>query len=77
VFRADRVGTKFIEPKSISHGGQRFELPYQILDGCHACALVATLRLAFDFDDAGKFIGARVLSIKPERLPGLPLTRPD
>jgi hypothetical protein len=77
VFPGDRAGTKFIEAKSISHGGQRFELPYQILDGCHACALVATLRLAFDFDDAGKFIGAKVLSIKPERLPGLPLTRSD
>jgi hypothetical protein len=77
VFPADRAGTKFIDAKSTSHGGQRFELPYQILDGCRACALVATLRLAFDFDDTDKFIGSKVLSIKPERLPGLPVTRPD
>lgn len=77
VFPGDRAGTKFIEAKSISHGGERFELPYQILDGCRACPLAATLRVAFDFDSSGKFLGAKVVGIKPERLPGLPLTRPD
>jgi len=64
VFPGDRTGTKFIAAKKLPDGSQRFLVPYVLVDGCHACARVGSLQLAFDFDSAGKFLGAKVTNVK-------------
>ena len=65
VFPGDRAGTQFITAKALPDGGQRFLVPYVLVDGCHACARVAMLALAFDFDKEGKFLGAKVANVHP------------
>lgn len=65
VFPGDRTGTKFITAETTSEGGQRFVVPYVLVDGCHACARVGKLELAFVFDKAGVFLGAKVASVTP------------
>lgn len=69
MFPGDRFGMKFIDVKHLSEGGLRFELPYELRDGCHACATVASVRMSFEFDGAGKFLGARIESVKTTRGP--------
>ena len=64
VFPGDRSGTKFITAKNLPDGGQRFVVPYVFVDGCHACARVGSLQLAFNFDRAGKFLGAKVAGVR-------------
>ncbi|MGI8770284.1 MAG: hypothetical protein ACR2JE_02500 [Acidobacteriaceae bacterium] len=64
VFPGDRSGTNFITAKKRPDGGQRFVVPYVLVDGCHACARSGSLQLAFDFDRAGKFLGASVADVK-------------
>ena len=65
VFPGDRTGTKFIAAETTSEGGQRFVVPYVLVDGCHACARVGKLELAFVFDKAGAFLGVKVASVTP------------
>ena len=65
VFPGDRSGTHFILAKKLPNGGQRFLVPYVLVDGCHACARTGSLQLAFDFDRAGKFLGAKVARVQP------------
>ena len=65
VFPGDRSGTKFITAEKLPDIGQRFVVPYVLVDGCHACPRSGSLRLAFDFDPAGKFLGTKVASVKP------------
>jgi hypothetical protein len=65
IFPGDRSGTKFITAKNLPDGGQRFVVPYVLVNGCHACARVGSLHLAFDFDPSGKFLGAKVASVRP------------
>lgn len=69
VFPGDRAGTKFISAKTLSDGGQSFLVPYVLVDGCHACARVGKLELAFDFDKEGIFLGAKVASVHPTTAP--------
>jgi hypothetical protein len=45
-------------------GGQRFVVSYWLLDGCHACARLASVKFAFDFDAQGKLLGAKYLSLQ-------------
>ena len=47
-------------------GGQRFEVEYVLVDGCHACARLGTLRLGFDFDGEAKYVGVTVLAVHPK-----------
>ncbi len=65
IFPGDRSGTEFITAKNLPDGGQRFVVPYVLVNGCHACARVGSLRLAFDFDPSGKSLGAKVASVRP------------
>lgn len=44
-------------------GGQRFIVEYMLKNGCHACANLAAVRFAFDFDSTGDFIGTRLISV--------------
>lgn len=69
IFPGDRSGTKFITAKALAQQGQSFLVPYVLVDGCHACARVGKLDLAFNFDNAGKFLGAKVASVSPLQAP--------
>jgi hypothetical protein len=64
VFPGDRSGTGFITATGLPGGGQRFVVPYVLVDGCHACARTGALQLAFDFDGTGKFLGTSVAGVR-------------
>ena len=63
VFPGDRDGMNFITASKTASGGQRFVVPY-ILSKCHACAHAGQLNVAFEFDSDGKFLGAKIASVK-------------
>lgn len=65
VFPGDRSGTDFITAEKLPNGRQRFLVPYVLVDGCHACARVGSLQLAFDFNGEGVFLGASVANVQP------------
>ena len=46
-------------------GGQRFILRYRVLQGCHACAVLAEVRVAFDFMPDGTYESFRLLNLVP------------
>lgn len=43
-------------------GGQRFVFLYRVLDGCHVCAILGEIPVAFDFASDGTYQSAKVLS---------------
>jgi len=45
------------------HGVERFVFPFAVKT-CHACALIGMAHVAFDFNRAGRYAGARVLAIE-------------
>jgi Tol biopolymer transport system component len=49
--------------EEIQGGGQSFRISYSLVDGCHACEVVGTAFIAFDFDNSGTFIGTRFLEL--------------
>ena len=62
IFPGDRYHTDW--PKAIlSSAGQKFEVSYLLLDGCHACAGIGTAIMAFDFDSSGRFSKARLMDV--------------
>jgi hypothetical protein len=63
VFPGDRAGMKFIAARKLADGGQQFVVLYY-LSKCHACARAGTLRLSFEFDSAGKFLGVKIASVQ-------------
>lgn len=65
VFPGERSGTDYPKTETLPGGGQRFVVPYRLMDGCHACERVGSAEVAFDFDPAGRFLGRRVVSIVP------------
>jgi len=71
VFPGDRSGTDFITANDLPDGGQRFLVPYVLVDGCHACARTGALQLAFDFDKTGKFLGTKVAGVTPLDAPSV------
>jgi hypothetical protein len=46
-------------------GGPRFLFDYEVLDGCHACAILAHVRLAFDFAADGTEAGVHLIEVIP------------
>ncbi|MDE3156830.1 MAG: hypothetical protein KGN76_17150 [Acidobacteriota bacterium] len=60
----NRSGTTFVRAERRPRGGQRFVLPYVLRNGCHACATVGAVRIAFDFDATGHFVGPRVMDVR-------------
>jgi predicted secreted protein len=59
----DRYHTDW--PKAISSStGDKFEVSYLLLDGCHACAGIGTAIMAFNFDSSGRFTGAHLIDVK-------------
>ncbi|HVB37234.1 MAG TPA: hypothetical protein VND92_01810 [Vicinamibacterales bacterium] len=63
----NRSGTAFVRAERRPRGGQRFIFPYVLRNGCHACATIGTVRIAFDFDTTGTFIGPRVMDVRAAR----------
>lgn len=47
-------------------GGQRFTLSAPILDGCHACARLGTVDIAYDFGNLGAPKGAYLVAVRPQ-----------
>ncbi len=41
-------GPRYEGLESSPQGGQRFILRFRVLEGCHACATLAEVRVAFD-----------------------------
>jgi predicted secreted protein len=60
VWPGDRFDSKLPTMTSTGWGTQSFLVQYTLRDGCHACAVVGTATLAFNFDTQGNFQGARV-----------------
>jgi hypothetical protein len=67
LFPGDRTGTKYPTVRPLTSGGQRFVVPYRLLNGCHACERLGSASFAFDFDEAGRFVSAKLLYISRER----------
>ena len=65
IFPGDRFDEKAIVAVPRPGGGLRFEVPYTLVDGCHACARLGVLRLGFDFDGEAKYLGVTVVSVDP------------
>ena len=59
----DRFDSKLPTMTSTGWGTQSFLVQYTLRDGCHACAVLGTATLAFNFDTQGNFQGARVSSV--------------
>lgn len=63
VWPGDRSDNKLPTVVSTGWGTQTFQVNYVLRDGCHACATVGNLAMAFNFDTQGKFQSARVSSV--------------
>lgn len=63
IWPGDRFGDDCIQSDTI-RGIQRFVVAYRILNGCHACELLGSAKVAFDFDVAGKFLGTELLQVE-------------
>jgi len=44
--------------------GERFVVPYSLQEPCANCAPLAQAIFGFDFNEAGKFLGAKFLRIE-------------
>jgi hypothetical protein len=65
IFPGDRFHEGAVVATPRPGGGQRFEVEYALVDGCHACARLGVLRLGFDFDGEAKYLGVSVLAVRP------------
>lgn len=61
----DRWSPDCIVPGTTQDGKQRFLVTYRLLNGCHACELLGSARVAFDFDRNGTFLGTGLLGVEP------------
>ena len=62
-----RAGTRFVQVRAVRGGGHRFVLPYVLRNGCHACAVLGSVRIGFDFDADGRLIGTRIVDVRAAR----------
>lgn len=62
IFPGDRNGTNYLVAES-SRYGQRFIVPYNLRNQCHACEQLGVAKFAFNFDPGGKFLGTNLFSI--------------
>jgi inhibitor of cysteine peptidase len=69
VWPGDRFDGKLPTVTSTGWGVQTFLVQYTLRDGCHACAVVGTAMLGFNFDTQGNFQGARVSKIAAAAAP--------
>jgi len=69
VWPGDRFDSKLPTMTSTGWGTQSFLVQYTLRDGCHACAVVGTATLAFNFDTQGNFQGTRISSVAATAAP--------
>jgi inhibitor of cysteine peptidase len=69
VFPADRYHTELPVATSAANGGQEFQVEYLLQDGCHACARIGTLIVAFDFDSSGRFTEVSAFGVRSNPKP--------
>jgi predicted secreted protein len=62
IYPGDRWGADCVADET-SKERQRYLVTYRLLNGCHACELLASVRVAFDFDSTGKFLGTELLGV--------------
>ncbi|HSN32225.1 MAG TPA: hypothetical protein VLU41_06035, partial [Ideonella sp.] len=67
LFPGDRAGTREPRVEPLPDGGQRAVVRYRLTDGCHACALLGTASVGFDFDADGQFAGPTLLGVEATR----------
>ncbi|HEX4439190.1 MAG TPA: hypothetical protein VH854_03910 [Thermoanaerobaculia bacterium] len=68
IFPGDREDTRLpvvVHPRAAA-GETRFLVGYRVSE-CHACAVLATMRVAWRFDAAGKFLGTQLVQIRRRR----------
>jgi hypothetical protein len=63
-FPGDRHSRSAVARVAKVGGGPRFVVGEELRDGCHACAVLGTARVAFDFDSAGRFRGAQAILVQ-------------
>jgi hypothetical protein len=64
IFPADRRPGRGPGAGQLRSGGERFVVTYLLKDGCHACQIVGDVRIGFDFDVEGKFVGTDVVRVR-------------
>jgi hypothetical protein len=67
IFPGPRTGELAVISTHLKGGGQHFQVDYTLVDGCRACTRVGSLRMAFDFAVNGRFVGTRLLAVRPLR----------
>jgi hypothetical protein len=67
IFPGQRSGMTAVRAANRKNGGQRFLLDYLLRDGCHACTVVGSMRVAYDFDANGKFIETKAGPVRTRR----------
>lgn len=65
IFPGDRSGTNYLVAET-SRFGQRFIVPYNLRNQCHACTQLGIAKFAFNFAPTGKFLGTNLFSITAE-----------
>jgi hypothetical protein len=59
------AGDRGAKRPKIVQNGREVIVGYVLRDLCHACAIIGRVCYVFDFDNTGKFHGARLVSINP------------
>jgi len=59
----DRRPDALPQQQPLPEGGQRFIIDYSLKDLCRTCALLGHASFGFDFDPAGKFLGAKFVKV--------------
>lgn len=57
----------FVKLTKNMEGGQRFIWEHRLLNGCRACDVAGSATVSYDFDPAGKFIGAKLVRLNPNK----------
>jgi hypothetical protein len=63
LFPGDRSDTAEPKVETLPDKGERFVVRYLLQNGCHACERIGSATFAFDFDQAGRFRGTRLLAV--------------
>jgi hypothetical protein len=60
-------GLAFHQEVLLANGAQQFQFTQTLLNGCHACAVLGTLNIGFNFDGSGHYTGMSVLGVDSEK----------
>jgi len=76
VMPGDRSGSSpWPQTKPLPDGGTQFIFAYPLVNGCHACERVGSVRFAWEFDSAGKFLRTTYIPM-PSRTKAQPWPAP-